>query len=587
MTLGVLFVFSVFGAQLLRLQGFDAAATSAQALSSRTTRETVPALRGRILDSQGVVLAESLERRTVTVDQTAVPEYTKKGVKVGVAAAAADLAPLLGTTAATLTPELTGKARYRVVARDISPLNWRKINTLGIPGIYSERTASRTYPMSTAVASLVGFVTQDGAPGGGLEYLMRDQLAGRDGEEVFQRSQDGRAIATAPQETRPAVPGKDVRLSISSDLQWYAQNVLARKVNETQALSGTVVVEDVHTGKLLAVASYPTYDPNNLAKATGNLTNLAFTDVFEPGSTGKVITAAAALQEGKATPSTPVVVPGRLHRSDAWFKDAEPHGTENLTFAGVLAQSSNIGTMLVGEKVDPATMDSYFHKFGLGSRSGISFPGESPGILVPHQQWSGTQRYTVLFGQGLSVNAIQVAGVYQTIANDGLRVPPRLVDSVSDGNGGLTTPSPPAGVRVVSPQVAEQVRTMLEGVVSKDGTAPEARIEGYRVAGKTGTADRYDEKTKGYSGKTASFIGFAPADKPQVVVAVILQRPVKGYFGGTVAAPVFKDVMTYALQELKIPPTGTKPKPIKLKLDAPPVAADPTVVRDTRSPGGG
>jgi cell division protein FtsI (penicillin-binding protein 3) len=592
MTVVVLFVFSIFAAQLLRLQGFDASAVSADAQSQRTATVALPAMRGSILDRKGTVLASSIERRTVTVDQTAVPAYiaTVNGmrVKVGVAGAATALSPLLGIPQDELVKELTGQAKYRVLQKNVTPLNWRKISELGVNGIYSETTSDRTYPTSTAAASLVGFVRSDGSPGGGLEVLMDRTLRGKSGKTIYEQSQDGRPIPNARSETIDPVPGRDVRLTIDSDLQWFAQNAVAQKVIETGALSGTVVAENVKTGELLAVASYPTFDPNQPGQSSENWTNKAFSDVYEPGSTGKVMTAAAAIQEGVITPSTVVEVPNQIYRADnRRFKDSHDHPTEYLTFAGVLAQSSNIGTILAGEKVKPATMFSYFRKFGLGQTSGMNFPGEGQGLLANVKDWNGSQRYTMLFGQGLSVNALQAAGVFQTIANNGVRIPPRIVAATGDGHGGFTAAPAPTPVEVVSAATARTVRDMLEGVVSKDGTAPEAKIPGYRVAGKTGTADRYDAKVGGYSGKTASFIGFAPADDPQIVVAVTLQRPVKGYFGGVVAGPVFRDVMTYALQELQIPPTGTTSPVVKLKADTIPSPNDPTVVRDRQSAASG
>jgi cell division protein FtsI (penicillin-binding protein 3) len=231
-------------------------------------------------------------------------------------------------------------------------------------------------------------------------------------------------------------------------------------------------------------------------------------------------------------------------------------------------------------------MYQYFRKFGLGQTSGMGFPGEGPGLLTDVKDWNGSQRYTVLFGQGLSLNSLQATGVFQTIANDGVRVPPRIVAATEDGHGDWVDAQRPDGIRVVSPKTAKEVRDMLEGVVGKEGTAPEAKIKGYRVAGKTGTADRYDARVGGYSGKTASFIGFAPADDPQVVVSVTLQRPIKGYFGGAVAGPVFHDVMTYALQELQIPPTGTKAPVAQIHPQKIPARNDPSVIRDPRSRGG-
>ena len=542
------------------------------ALKSRLSVVVVPGLRGDITDSSGVVLATSIERRNVTADQSAVPEYKKKGQKVGVAGAAADLAPILGRSEIELSATLTGSRRFVYVAKGITPLNWRKIQALEIPGIFSERTSTRSYPSSSAAASLVGWVGADGTGGGGLELLLNTQLEGKPGESTYEQSADGRIIPTGEQRITPAVPGRDVRLTFDNDLQWFAQNAIARKVDETRALSGTVVVMNVRTGQLEAVASYPTFDPNNIAKASGNLSNKAFGEAFEPGSTAKVMTAAAALQEGVATPKTPVVVPNRLPRAGTSFKDSHEHGILRLTFAGVIAQSSNIGTLMVGEKVPPATLEKYFRRFGVGQESGVQFPGETAGIFARSKDWSGSQRYTVMYGQGLAVNAIQAAGVFQTIANGGLRVPPSLVAGTENADGTFAQTPPTTPVRVISTKVATTLSKMLEFVVGDGGTAKEAEIPGYRVAGKTGTADRVGANGR-YSGKTASFIGFAPADKPEFVVAVILQNPIRGYFGGSTAGPVFKDVMTYALQEFKIPPTGTPPPVMKLTVDDPPTSA--------------
>ena len=569
----MLFVFSLFGAQLLRLQALDASTMSNAALKSRLFSGAVPALRGDITDANGVVLATSLERRNVTADQRAVPEYKKKGVKVGVAGAAADLAPILGKSEAELSTTLTGARPFQYVAKGITPMSWRKIQALGIPGIFSESTSTRSYSSSSAAASLVGWVGGDGSPGGGLELLFNKKLEGTPGKSTYEQSMDGRVIPTGEQQETPAVPGRDVRLTIDSDLQWFAQNAIAQKVNETQALSGTIVVMRVKTGELVAVASYPTFDPNNIATASGNLNNRAFGEAFEPGSTAKVMTAAAALAEHKVTPATPVVIPSQLHRAGALFHDSHAHGTEKLTFAGVIAQSSNMGTMLVGEKLTSPTLEKYFRGFGVGLKSGIGFPGETAGIFAKSKDWSGSQRYTVMFGQGLAVNAVQAAGVFQTIANGGVRVPPTLVAGTENADGTFARTPPTKPVRVISKPVATTLSQMLEFVVGDGGTARMAEIPGYRVAGKTGTADRVGTNGR-YSGKTASFIGFAPADDPEFVVAVILKNPIRGYFGGSTAGPVFRDVMTYALQEFKIPPTGTPPPVMKLKVDDAPASAD-------------
>lgn len=587
-----LIVLSLFAAQLLRIQGFDSEAVARDALAQRTQTEAIPAHRGTIFDANGTVLAQSQERRTVVVDQTAVPEYEKSvdgtETTVGVKGAAQDLAKILGDSAEDLEPKMTGDLRYRVLAKNISPLTWRRIHALGIPGIYSERSSQRTYPQSTTVASLVGFVQpQDQTAGGGLELQLDDLLKGTPGKATYEIAQDGSRLPNASDDVSSATAGKDVRLTIDNDIQWYAQNALADQVKETEALSGTIVVQRVDTGELVALASYPTFDPNNLGDGKGVYSNLAFSDVFEPGSTSKILTVAAGLEEDTIEPDTPMILPEAVTRGNRRLSDSHPHPDEYRTVAGALAQSSNTGTILIGETMEPKTLEEYLRKFGFGSKSGSGFPGESAGLLPPSDTWSGSQRATITYGQGVSTTAVQVTNVFQAIANDGVRISPTFVKETSDGEGGWDPA--PAGKRTqaVSKGTANEVARMLEGVVSDEGTAPQAKIKGYRVAGKTGTADRYDAEAGGYSGKTASFIGFAPADDPQLVVSVILQRPIKGYYGGTVAAPVFRDVMTYALQKEKVPPTpqDAKAPKVKTKLPQRPDPDTPGLLMD-RGPNG-
>lgn len=561
MLVAAIFIFTVFGAQLLRVQAFDASSTQAAAFGKRAYTSVTPALRGEILDRNGVVLASSVERKTIYADQKVVPTYSAKvdGTRqtVGVVGAAQALAPLLSTTPEALVPQLMG-SQYRAIAKDVTPMAWRQIQALGIPGLYSEPTSSRVYPAGMTSAPLVGFVQKDNTAGGGVEVMADSALKGTPGKLVYQRAQDGTPIpGTETEDTAPA-NGSDVRLTIDADLQWFAQNQIATMVTQSKALSGYVVVQEVKTGKLRAVASYPTFDPDNPGKASPDaLANHAFQDVYEPGSTGKVMSIATSIEQGVVQPTTPLIVPNRLPREGTSFKDDEDHPTLNLTVAGALAMSSNIGTMLATEKVPTATMEDYFRKFGIGSTSGAAFPGESPGILAKAAEMSGSQRYTILFGQGYSLSAIQAAGVYQTLANGGVRIPPSVVESTTDAAGTVTPAAQPQGIRVVSKDTATKMSQMLEEVVGPHGTAPKAKIDGYRVAGKTGTADRYDPTVGAYSGYTASFIGYAPADDPQYVVAVTLQRPVEGHFGGQLGAPVFKDVMTYALQKAQIAPTNT------------------------------
>ena len=556
-----MFVFTIFAGQLLRVQAFDASSVALAAEFNRMRTVVTPAVRGEILDTNGVVLASSVERKTVTVDQTALPSYSrviaKKRVTVGVVGAAEVLAPLLGTTPAALVTQLTGTARYRVVAKDVTPLVWRQIAALGIPGVYSETTTKRVYPTSLSTASVVGFLANDNQDGGGIEWTQRAALAGTPGKQVYEQARSGQMIPWAEQQNVPAVAGKNVTLTIDADLQWVAQNAIANTVTTSGALSGYVVVQEVKTGKLRAVASYPTFDPTNIRGATPfQLQNHAFADTYEPGSTGKVMSMATAIELGQISPTTSLIVPNRLPRGGVSFKDDVDHPTLNLTVAGALAMSSNIGTMLATEAVPPPTLESYFRKFGIGTKPGTGFTSESAGIFAKSTDWSPSQRYNILFGQGYSLNAIQATGVYQTLANGGVRIPPSIVESTTDADGTVTPAAAPQGQRVVSADTATKVSQMLEEVVGPSGTAPKAKIDGYRVAGKTGTANRYDDAVKGYSGYTASFIGYAPADDPKYVISVTLQRPVQGHFGGMLGAPIFQKVMTYLLQKNQIAPSG-------------------------------
>ncbi|MFZ9640694.1 MAG: peptidoglycan D,D-transpeptidase FtsI family protein, partial [Candidatus Nanopelagicaceae bacterium] len=319
-----------------------------------------------------------------------------------------------------------------------------------------------------------------------------------------------------------------------------------------------VIVMDPKTGYILAQATYPTYDPNNTSHTNVALfKNPSVQDVYEPGSTGKVITMAAALEEKKVTPTSVLTIPYAMKVSDHTFHDHEKHATQRLTLTGALAVSSNTGAIQVGQLLGADTLYSYLTKFGIGSQTGSNLPGESAGLLPARNKWSGTTMPTVSFGQGYSLTAMQATAVFATIANDGVRVPPTVVAGTSSGTGSFTPMSAASGVRVISKETAQTLRLMLESVVSDQGTAPSAAIKGYRIAGKTGTAERFNDACGCYSGYTASFIGMAPADKPAYVVSVAIQAPQGIHWGGYLGGPVFKKVMSYVLQAKHIPPTNT------------------------------
>ncbi len=553
------FVLSLFGARLVQLQGLDAPTYAAEAEAGRLRTVTLPAERGSITDRNGVALATTVAAVNVTADQTKV---------VDPAATARVLAPVLGVDPATLQEKLTGTARFVYLAKSVTPATWRAVQKLnhpdpeitGVPGIYSEQTSKRVYPNGKVAANVVGFVGADGKGLGGLEYALDKTLAGRDGTATYELSAGGRRIPSGVDTERDAIGGSDVRLTIDRDIQYVAQKAIAKAVSAYSAQSGTVIVYEPSTGDLLAVATAPTFDPNHPgASAAEDRGDRPLNEAYEPGSTGKVITAAALLQEGVISPTTPITVPNRLTRAGKSFKDFEDHPVQHLTYAGTIAKSSNIGTIKAAERLgNLKRLYPYLKKFGVGEPTGLGLPGEQSGEIPKPGDWSATSGYTMAFGQGYSVNAVQMASVFATIANDGVRKPPRLVESTTGADGSLH-PSPASkATRVVSTATAQTVRRMLETVPADGGTAPLSRIPGYRVGGKTGTAQRFDPACSCYRGNTLSFIGLAPADKPGVVVAVTLQTPKVAIGGGLQAGPVFQQVASFALDTLRVAPTGTK-----------------------------
>jgi len=548
--LGLLILVTIVAGRVVDLQVIQGPTLAAAAEKSRMREVVIPAVRGDITDANGVPLATTVAARNVTVDQTMVED---------VAATAAALASVLGGDASAYAPRLAGERRFIYIAKNVTPETWAKVRALNLPGVFSEATSTRVYPAGEVAANVVGHVRADGTGGSGLEHGLDDQLAGVAGSEIFESSARGTEIPTVEAAGTAAIPGKTVRLTIDRDIQWVAQDAIAKQVAYAKADSGTVVVMDPRTGKILALATVPTFDPNRPAEAvSADIGNRAVSDVFEPGSTSKVMTMAAVIEEKAATPTTQLVIPPVLKRPAKTWHDHSPHGTLKLTLNGVLAKSSNIGTIMAAEKIGGDTLYRYLKKFGIGEKTGLNFPGESKGFVPAPAQWSDTTFGTLAFGQGLSVNAVQAASVYATIANDGVRVTPSLVDGYTLPDGTYQPAATPSSTRVVSAKTAKTVRSMLESVVSADGTAPNAAIPGYRVAGKTGTANRIDDSCGCYRGYTASFIGIAPADNPSLVVAVFLQNPRNGHYGGVLAGPVFKRVTSFGLQQERTPPTGSQ-----------------------------
>jgi cell division protein FtsI (penicillin-binding protein 3) len=559
----VLVFLVLLAARLVWLQGLQATAYAADATSQRLRTNTLVAPRGEITDRNGEPLAASVDARAIygepgTIAKAVCPPEATLPCRPETIAAA--LAPVLGQPARDLAAKLSRRTAFVYLARGVDPSIGTRVRELGLVGIGVLQESRRTHPNGALAVGVTGFTDLDGRGLMGVESGMESVLAGKDGKTVAEVDRAGRVIPTGDDTRVAAVPGRSVQLTLDRDLQWYAQQVLAAKVAETQATNGTAVVMDVRTGEVLALATAPTFDPDNRARtiAPDALRNVAISDVYEPGSVNKVITAAAALEAGVVTPDTVITVPPTYQVGGHTLHDAEKHGTERLTFTGVLAKSSNIGTVEVAQKVGAQGLYDAMTKFGYGQRTGLGLPGESRGLLPKPQDWSGTSIATIPIGQGVSVNVMQVASVYATVANGGVRVTPTVVKAVADSSGRLVPAAPSPTRRVISPVVAAQLRAMLEAVVSAEGTAPLAAVPGYRIAGKTGTAQRVVDGRYAPGNYTSSFIGFAPADAPRLVAAVVLQGTGRrGYFGGSTAGPVFKDIMSFALRDLKIPPTGT------------------------------
>uniref|UniRef100_UPI0031E23A97 peptidoglycan D,D-transpeptidase FtsI family protein n=2 Tax=Actinomadura kijaniata TaxID=46161 RepID=UPI0031E23A97 len=560
--LAVAFVLSLFAGRLVQLQTIESGKYTELALRQRLQDITLPAGRGDITDVQGNSLAMTVEARGIFAD----PYIIKPEKRQQIAGA---LAPILGKDPAEIIKVISRpNTRFQYLAHGVPPDQARVVTSLKFLGIGTLPEYRREYPNASLAAGVIGFVNGSGQGAAGLEYSMNSMLAGRDGWQRVEISPEGQHIPMGESQKKPPVPGRDLRLTLLRDLQFRAQEAIERKVRETGARSGSVVVMDPRNGQLLAMASAPGFDPNNYGKyPRATWGSPVVQEAYEPGSTGKVVTAAAVMEKGGVTRDTVFHVRDRIRKYDREFRDSHDHAPEDLTFAGVLAKSSNVGTIMASERISKETLYHYLREFGFGSKTGIGLPGETAGQLKPPDKWWGTDRYPIAFGQTLSVNALQMASVYATIANGGVRVAPTLLAGTTDENGTFTPAPAPQSKRVISGETAKELRDMLEGATGREGTAPGARIEGYRVAGKTGTAQIVNPRTGLYhEGRyTSSFTGFAPADDPQLVVQVVLQDPRKGgYYGGDVAAPVFKDVMTYALANRKIPPTGSKPPKVKI-----------------------
>jgi cell division protein FtsI (penicillin-binding protein 3) len=540
-------VLSVIGGRLIQLQGLDRSTYATLAQDQRLNKLTLTAVRGDILDRDGNPLAETVDARDVVADPTQVVNPT---------ATAATLAPVLHIGVTKLLTMLTVHGQYSLLKHAVTPAEGNAVLQLNQPGIATPDTTKRIYPDGALASNVVGRFSGQGSAFG-LEGQDQKLLAGRNGQRVFEVGVAGDPIPDGRDVLKAPVAGTGIKLTLDSDIQYEAQRVIAAQVQATHSQSGTVIVTNPSNGQILAMATAPGFDPNHVTSSTG-LGNPAVTDAYEPGSVMKGVTMSAALQEGLVTPTSRFVIPPSISVAGSTFADAETHGTEHLTLTGILAESSNIGAIKVGQRLGSTRLLRYIKAFGFGRPTGAHLPGESAGQVLPLSQWSGTTLPTFSFGQGIQTTALQVANAYSAIANNGVRVDPTMVEGTVDSSGGFHAAKPPTRTRVISASVARQMRDMLQSVTTEEGTAPEAQISGYQVAGKTGTANQINPLTGKYlgGGFVSSFIGMVPAKHPKLLAEVVLEKPQTNHFGGTVAGPVFHKVMSFALQSLGIPPSG-------------------------------
>ncbi|WP_163569169.1 peptidoglycan D,D-transpeptidase FtsI family protein [Fodinicola feengrottensis] len=572
----VLLLFVAVVGRLVYIQSADASAWAAEAKDSREISVKLNAPRaGSIVDRNGAVLATSVQAKAIFADPGEVdhvPGTPANKLVPGLAeATAAKLAGVLGVPEQTLLAKMTkktntttGKAiRFVFLAHRLDPAVANVVTSMNLPGIGTQDEKRRDEPGHDLAANIIGFTNSEGVGAAGLESSFNKVLAGQDGQHTYEADQSGIQIPAGYDKTVPARPGTGIKLTIDNDVQYQAQQIIAQQTRAAGGSFGTAVVLDVKTGQVLADASYPAYDAANPGDSNPTTwRDVATQTVVEPGSVHKAITIGAGLQTGVIQPDTVLDLPGSITKGGVRFTDTHSHGQVKMTLQGILTQSSNIGTITVADKLGAQRLYDFQKAFGLGASDDLGLPGESSGIVQPVKNWSGPSYGGIPIGLGVAVTPMQMASVYQTIANNGVRVQPSLVSGTIAPDGTYVPKAAPKQTRVLSPENAAAMRWLLEGVATQEGTAPAAAIDGYRVAGKTGTGgqvagNHYE------SGNVTSFVGMAPADAPRYVVAIFVKVPDKAE-GGPIAGPAFHDLMSFVLRHEAIPPTGSVRPPLKI-----------------------
>jgi cell division protein FtsI (penicillin-binding protein 3) len=547
------FAFGAISVRLVVLQVSQAQELKDRAFDQRVRTMDLPAQRGQILDRNGARLALSTPADDVYANPQLVDDPWGTATR---------LSPLLGVAVPDLVHAMTSDGTFVYLGRQLGRDASDRIQRLALPGIGLLPTSKRSYPAGSLASQVLGFVGTDGVGLTGLELGYQDVLAGTPGERTHELGLSGQAIVSGVDQERAPIAGASVVTTIDRDLQFQTQAALEQAVEEQGARGGTVIVMDPRTAEVLAMATNPWFDPNAFGDApSATYRNRAVTDAYEPGSTNKVITAAAAIQERAIPLGTRLTVPWTMPVGDYIIHDSQPHAPMQMTLGDIVAESSNIGAVMVADRLGAPALATYLARFGLGRATGIGFPGESNGIILPLDQWNDTILATTAYGQGIAATPLQMVSVYSTIANDGRWVQPKLVRGTIGPDGSLVPNEAAPTRRVVSAATARMVTRMLAYAV-QDGTGTNAQIPGYQVAGKTGTARIPTGDGSGYlEGQyIASFIGYLPAGDPEVVVAAILDRPAAVY-GGLAAAPLFKRVALAAIARLGIAPADRVPLP--------------------------
>jgi cell division protein FtsI (penicillin-binding protein 3) len=534
------------GYRLFDLQGASAEAYASKGVDQRLRHEELPAWRGTIFDRNSHELAVTVDAVSVYVDPREISDP---------AAVAAVLAPLVDGAVDELTDRLDRDGSFVYITRRMEREAAARVAAAALPGVHFLDEPKRVYPAGELAAQVLGFVQFDTNEGlEGLELQYQSVLSGTPGELIVERDPYGQPIPQGAYMISPAEPGADLILTIDREIQYAAQQALTEAVAATGSEGGAVVVLVPATGDVLAMANVPTFNPNEKTESDRPaFRNRSVTDVYEPGSTQKLITVAAAIDAGVVVPSDLFPIPRELVIDDKSYTDVGRHPAE-LTVHDIVAFSSNIGTILIQRELGDERFHEYLVRFGLGAATGVDFPGEADGVLRPADEWCATTcGASTAIGYRVSVSALQMAAAYAAIGNDGVWVQPHVVDEIVDG-AGSRRPVAPQERRVVSSDTASHMLAMLEGVVEK-GTGRRAAIDGYRVGGKTGTTEKYLVAQGAYGDDVvASFIGMAPIENPEIVVAVILDAPAGGEYGGQVAAPVFAQIMEATLHQLGVPP---------------------------------